>query len=143
MSGTIKKSISSLSFSLNKLYRWISTTKPSDLLIPLVSIAFAVLMLGGALYDWIERPLPAVYYNGQFLFLYPSLSSQFIGDTVVAVTCYAVGLIGLFAVYQSTKYVYKPRQAYMMLMIGIVLLLLAYILLQASLQFKLSGGAGY
>jgi len=143
MSRTIKKSISSLSFSLNKLYRMISTTKPSDLLIPLLSIAFAVFMLGGGLYDWIVKPLPAVYYNGQFLFLYPSLSDQFIGDTVVAIACYALGIIGLLAVYQSTKYVYKPRQAYMMLIIGIVLVLLAYILLQASLQFKVSGGTSY
>ncbi|MGB8781057.1 MAG: hypothetical protein WCD81_10470 [Candidatus Bathyarchaeia archaeon] len=143
MSRTVKKSISSLSFSLNKLYRMISTTKPSDLLIPLLSIAFAVFCFGGGLYDWIVKPLPAVYYSGRFLFLYPSLSDQFIGDTVVAITCYALGIIGLLAVYQSTKYVYKPRQAYMMLIIGIVLVLLAYILLQASLQFKLSGGASY
>jgi membrane protein CcdC involved in cytochrome C biogenesis len=121
----------------------ISTTKPSDLLIPLLSIAFAVFCFGGGLYDWIVKPLPAIYYNGQFLFLYPSLSDQFIGDTVVAITCFVLGIIGLLALYQSTKYVYKPRQAYMMLVIGIVLVLLSYILLQASMQFKLSGGTSY
>jgi len=42
-------------------------------------------------------------------------------------------------IYQSTKYVYKPRQAYMMMIVGIVLLLLAYIFLEASIQIKLSG----
>jgi len=141
LSRTIKKSISSLSFSLNKLYKMISTTKPSDLLIPLLSIAFAIFCFGGGLYDWIMKPLPAVYYGGRFLFLYPSLSDQFIGDSIVAITCYALGIIGLLAIYQSTKYVYKPRQAYMMLIIGIVLMLLAYIFLETSLQFKLSGGA--
>jgi len=141
MSRTVKKSISSLSFSLNKLYRMISTTRPSNLLIPLLSIGFAVFLFGGGLYDLIMKPLPAVYYGGRFLFLYPSLSEQFIGDSIVAIIIYALGIIGLLAVYQSTKYVYKPRQAYMMLIIGIVLVLLAYIFLEASIHFKLSGGA--
>jgi hypothetical protein len=141
MSKTVKKSISSLSFSLNKLYRTISTARPSNLVIPFLSIAFAVFLFGGGLYDLIMKPLPAVYYGGTFLFLYPSLSDQFISDSIVSMTIYALGIIGLLAVYQSTRYVYKPRQAYMMLLIGIVLVMLAYIFLEASIQFKLRQGA--
>jgi hypothetical protein len=85
------------------------------------------------------KPLPAVYYGGRFLFLYPQLSEQFISDSIVAMTVYGLGIIGLLVIYQSTKYVYKPRQAYMMMIVGIVLLLLAYIFLEASIQIKLSG----
>lgn len=73
------------------------------------------------------------------MFLYPQLSEQFIGDSIVAMTVYALGVIGLLAMYQSTKYLYKPRQAYMMLIIGVVLLMLAYIFLEASIQIKISG----
>lgn len=141
MSKTVKKSISSLSFSLNKLYRTISSARPSNLIIPFLSIAFTVFLFGGGVYDLIMKPLPAVYYGGRFLFLYPSLSDQFLGDSIVSMTVYALGIIGLLTVYQSTKYVYKPRQAYMMLIIGIVLVMLAYIFLEASLHFKLTGGA--
>ncbi len=50
---------------------------------------------------------------------------------------YAIGFAGLLAVYQSTKYAYKPRQAYMMLVIGVTLLLLAYIFLEDAIQIKL------
>jgi hypothetical protein len=85
------------------------------------------------------KPLPAVYYGGRFLFLYPQLSEQFISDSIVAMTVYGLGIIGLLVIYQSTKYVYKPRQAYMMMIVGIVLLLLAYTFLEASIQIKLSG----
>jgi hypothetical protein len=49
--------------------------------------------------------------------------------------------VGLLAIYQSTKYVYKPRQAYMMMLVGVVLLLIAYIFLEASIQLKISGRA--
>jgi len=137
MSKTVKKSISSISFSLNRFYRTISTAKPSNLIIPIAAIAFAIFLLGGGLYDIIMRPLPAVYYNSQFLFLYPSLSEQFVSDSVVAMTIYALGTVGLITIYQSTKYVYKPRQAYMMLIIGVALLLLAYIFLEDSIRIKL------
>jgi hypothetical protein len=139
MSKSVKKNVSNLSFSLNRLYRTITSMRPSNLIIPVVAIGFAVFLLGGGLYDIIMQPLPAVYYGGRFLFLYPQLSEQFIGDSIVAMTVYALGIIGLLSVYQSTKYVYKPRQAYMTMLIGVVLLMLAYIFLEASIQIKIAG----
>jgi len=139
MSRTVKKNISSLSFSLNKLYRTLTTSRPSNLIIPVISIGFAVFLFGGGLYDIIMKPLPAVYYSGRFLFLYPQLSEQFISDSIIAMTVYALGIAGLLMIYQSTKYSYKPRQAYMMLIVGIFLLLLAYIFLEAMIQIKLGG----
>ena len=139
MSKSVKKNVSNLSFSLNRVYRTITNSRPSNLIIPIAAIGFAVFLFGGGLYDIIMQPLPAVYYGGRFLFLYPQLSEQFIGDSIVAMTVYALGIIGLLSVYQRTKYVYKPRQAYMMMIIGVVLLLLAYIFLEASIQIKISG----
>jgi hypothetical protein len=139
MSKSVKKNVSNLSFSFNRIYRTLTNSRPSNLIIPIAAIGFAVFLFGGGLYDIIVQPLPAVYYGGRFLFLYPQLSEQFIGDSIVAMTVYALGIIGLLSVYQSTKYVYKPRQAYMMMIIGVVLLLLAYIFLEASIQIKISG----
>jgi len=138
MSRTVKKSASSLSFSLNKLYRRISTAKPSNLIIPMVSIAIAVFLFGGGLYDIIVKPLPAVYYGGRFLFLYPQLSEQFLSDSIVATILYSLGIIGLIAMYQSTRNVYKPRQAYIMLIVGIILVLVTYIFLETTIQLKLA-----
>ena len=139
MSKTVKRNISSLSFTLNRLYKTISTAKPSNLIIPVIVLGAAVFLFGGGLYDVIMKPLPAVYYGGRFLFLYPQLSEQFISDSIVAMTVYSLGIAGLITIYQSTKYVYKPRQAYMMLIIGIALLLMAYIFLEATIQQKLGG----
>jgi hypothetical protein len=137
MSRSVKKRISSLSFSLNKFYRTISTSRPSNLIFPITAIAVAVFLFGGGLYDLIIRPLPAVYYQGTFLFLYPQLSEQFISDSIVAMSVYSLGVVGLIAIYQSTKYVYKPRQAYMMLIVGVILLFIAYIFLEDAIRIKL------
>jgi ABC-type uncharacterized transport system permease subunit len=97
-------------------------------------------IFGGGLFTLITHPLPSAYVSGRFYFLYPSLSSQFISDTVVSVILYALGFAGLLIIYQSTKSAYKPRQAYMMIVIGVTFLLLAYIFLEGAIAFKLSGG---
>lgn len=137
MAHTVKKGITSLSFSMNRLYRKISTAKPSTLVLAVIAVGIAVFLFGGGLYDLIMKPLPAVYYGGRFIFLYPELSSQFITDSIVAIILYSLGIIGLVTMYQSTKYAYKPRQAYMMFMVGIVLLFLAYIFLEVTINLKL------
>jgi hypothetical protein len=139
MSRKIKREISSMSYSMDKLYRRISTMKPSTLIISSLAIALAVFLFGGGLYDIIMKPFPAVYYGGTFLFIYPQLSEQFIADSMVAMILYAFGIAGLVIVYQSTKYAYKPRQAYMMFLMGVVLLFLAYVFLEVTIELKIGG----
>ena len=139
MSRKVKKQASSMSFSLSRWFSKISTAKPSALITSIIVISSAVFLFGGGLYTIIIQPLPSAYYNNRFYFLYPDLSAQFISDTVIATTLYALGFIGLLAIYQSTKYAYKPRQAYMMLAVGVALLFLAYIFLEDSIQIKLGG----
>ena len=39
--------------------------------------------------------------------------------------------------YLSTKYAYKPRQAYLVFIMGVALLFIAYIFLEAAIQIKL------
>jgi len=122
---------------MNRFYRRISTAKPSTLIISIICIAIAIFLLGGGLYNVIMKPLPAVYYGGRFYFLYPELGAQFISDSIVATVLYSFGIVGLIVMYQSTKYAYKPRQAYMMFLVGVFLLFLAYIFLEVTIRIKL------
>ncbi len=137
MSRTAKKKISSLSYSINRFYGRVSTTKPSTLILSALAISAAIFLFGGGLYNIIMKPLPAVYYGGRFIFLYPQLSEQFISDSIVVTILYSLGIIGLILMYQSTKYAYRPRQAYMTIMVGAALLFIAYIFLEASIQIKI------
>ena len=139
MSRKVKKKVSSLPYSINRFYRRISTAKPSTLILSAIAIAIAVFLFGGGLYNIIMKPLPSVYYGGRFLILYPQLSEQFVADSVVAMILYSMGIIGLILIYQSTRYAYNPRQAYMMFVVGIVLLFIAYIYLETTINIKLGG----
>jgi hypothetical protein len=125
-----------MSFSLSRWFRRISTAKPSTFIISLVVIASAVFLFGGGLYTIALRPLPSAYVNGQFVFLYPNPDYQFVSDTIISVMLYATGFAGLLIIYQSTKYAYKPRQAYIMLVIGVALLFIAYLFLEDSILIK-------
>jgi hypothetical protein len=100
-------------------------------------IASAVFLFGGGLYTVTIQPLPSAYVNGRFYFLYPDISYQFISDTVISTMLYAMGFVGILAIYQSTKYAYKPRQAYMMLVIGIALVFLSYLFFEDAINIKL------
>ena len=139
MSKKVKRQITSLSYSINRFYRKISTAKPSSLIISIIAIAIAIFLFAGGLYSIIVKPPPMWYYGGRFYFLYPELGGQWISDTVTAGILYALGTFGLVSIYQSTKYAYKPRQAYMMFLVGTSLLLIAYIYLEFTIQMKIRG----
>jgi hypothetical protein len=123
-----------MSYSLGRLYRRVSTTKPSTFILTVITIGLAIFLFGGGIYNLIVRPYPAVYYGGRFVLVDPRLSEQFIADSIVATILYVFGTVGLLMIYQSTKYAYKPRQAYMMFIVGVTLLLLAYISLETVMH---------
>ena len=144
MTSKLKKSSSSMSFSLSRWFRKISTNAPTAFLVSVVGLAYVIFLFGGGLYTLIGPDAaahqPSAYVNGRFFFLYPDISHQFISDTIISVILYALGFVGLLSIYQSTKSAYKPRQAYMLLVVGVALLLLSYVFLEGSIQFKSSGG---
>lgn len=138
MSGKIKKSSENMSFSLSRWFRKVTTNAPAITIITVVGLCYAIFLFGGGLYTLIEQPIPS-YYNsqtGQFFFLYPSLQYQFGADTIIACALYAMGFVGLMAIYQSAKNATKPRQAYMLLVVGVTFVLLSYIFLESAILAK-------
>jgi hypothetical protein len=144
MTSKLKKSSSSMSFSLSRWFRKITTNAPTAFIISVVGLAYVVFLFGGGLYTLIGPDAashqPSAYVNGRFYFLYPDISHQFISDTIISAILYSLGFVGLLAIYQSSKSAYKPRQAYMLLVIGIAFLLLSYVFLEGSIAFKQNQG---
>lgn len=135
MARKVKRTLLSTSYSLSKFYRKLSTFKPSNVILAAAALAIAVFLFGGGLYNLVSRPLPS-YYSPSigFLFINPYLSDQFIWDSLIATTLFALGVIGAILMYQSTKYASNPRQAYMMLIVGVMLIIIAYVSIEAILR---------
>ncbi|MCS7125249.1 MAG: hypothetical protein NZ932_07555 [Candidatus Bathyarchaeota archaeon] len=124
-----------MSYSFQKFYKQVSTIKPSNFALAAIVVAISVFLFGGGIYLIIVKPYPAIYYGGRFLFVDPQLSEQWVSDSIIAMILFAFGVIGLLLMYQSTKYAYNPRQAYLMLMIGVALFIIAYISVEAIIHY--------
>ena len=95
--------------------------------------------MGGGIYDIIERPLPiGITRTGRVITFYPyGINEQLLGESLLVMMLYGLGVAGLILTYQSTKFAYRPRQAYILLLIGICLVMLSYIFIELSLRQKI------
>jgi hypothetical protein len=142
MSERIKKRTESMSFSANRWFGKITGIRPPIFGISLIVITAAIVLLGGGLYDIASGPPTYVYVNQKFYFLVnrylttSPIGEQFSSETGITAILYGFGFIGLMTLYQSSKHAYNPRQAHLMLIVGITLLFIAWIFLEAVLGLK-------
>ncbi|MCK4476971.1 hypothetical protein KAU88_00365 [Candidatus Bathyarchaeota archaeon] len=131
MSRKARKGVSSLSYHLQKTYWKLVTLKPSTLLLATLAIAASIFLLGGGIYDILEQPVVAFISGGRIIPYYPqALNEQLLGESMAAMILYSLGITGLILMYQSTKYAYNPREAYTTLLIGLLLLLIGWMLVE-------------
>jgi len=135
----ITKRFTSLGYATRKAYRKISTAKPSIFIISAVIAALSIFLLGGGVYDILEKPLVAIPIGSRVLFYYPgTVHEQTILDSSFAMVSYFFGLLGLLLMYQSTRYAYSPRQAWILLLVGAFFIFVAYVFMENLIWAKLS-----
>ncbi len=140
MEKKTKRTSSSLIFYFQKASVQIARLRPSSRLVAGVIVALSIFMLGGGVYDILIQPI-SIYPlgSGRFIYFYPyQLHDQFLNESIGIMLFYAIGVAGLFLIYQSTKYIRSPRQASAMLRIGLALLLVAFVAVEAVLYWKLN-----
>lgn len=116
----------------------ILAAKPSIFIVAIIVTAVSLFLLAGGIYDILAQPLAAIPWGRKVLFFYPyTLQAQAVIESVGVMVIYALGVAGILLMYQSTKYVYKPRQAFMMLLSGVILILIAYIFIENLVFQKL------
>jgi len=131
LSRKARKGASSLSYHLQKTYWKLVTLKPSTFLLATLAIATSIFLLGGGIYDILEQPVVAFISGGRIIPYYPqALNEQLLGESVAAMILYSLGITGLILMYRSTKYAYNPREAYTTLLIGLLLLLIGWMLVE-------------
>lgn len=131
---------SSLAFSMRKAYQRILNIKLSWSIIALIAVAASVFLLGGGVYDIIMKPMAIVPggAQGRWIFFWPyQLNAQSLNESIIVMLLYGIGFGGFWAMYQSTKYAYKPRQAFIYLLAGAVLVILAYFSCETIINLKL------
>jgi hypothetical protein len=135
MARGFRRRFSSLAFSIQKTYWKMVTAKPSIFVTAVLAVAASLFLLGGGIYDLLQKPLLAVVgAGGRIITYYPySINEQFLVESILIMTGLAIGVVGFLLTYQSTKYAYRSRQAYRLLLVGCVMIIIAYIFVESSL----------
>ena len=138
MSKWFNKQISSFAFSLQKTYEKIITAKPSLFVVGASAVVVSLFLLGGGIYDILTTDIAVAYFppGGKIIVFYPSLAEQFLLESMLVMIFGAIGFAGFLIAHRSTKYAYSPRQAYRFLLVGCVLLIIGYILIENGLISK-------
>ena len=131
----VSKRISSLAFSLQKIYERILTAKPSLFVFGILAVGVSLFLLGGGIYDILIQPIVAIVGSGGRIYsFYPyGITEQLLLESVIIMVFYAMGFSGFLIAYRSTKYANNPRQAYRFLLVGCALLLISYVLVEQNL----------
>lgn len=119
--------------------------KPSSAPIVMLLILASIFVLSGGIYDIMEKPPAVIPGPGQqWTFYVPyDISRQTLNESLIAICLYAAGISGFFLAYWSTRYVYRPRQASILLLIGTVMIVLAFFGGLYVLDQKITGGSGF
>lgn len=115
------------------------TAKPSLTIIAFAVVGLSIFFLGGGVFDLIVPSVPIGFPLGRrVLFFYPrSVHEQAFLASVLVMTVYSIGTAGFLLTYQSTRYAYRSRQAFTLLSIGLMLIFMAYLLIEYILWLKM------
>jgi len=126
--------------SLQRIYRKVLAPLPFPRIITFLLVGSMILLLGGGVYDILEDPPTLFPGQTSWLFYYPSLHDQTITGSLIVMIVYTIGFAGLLLIYQSTKYAYRPRQAFILLLTGLPIILLTYFYCETIINLKLGIG---
>jgi len=120
----VGRRLSSISYRLRKTWEQIKSLRAPRPLLTLLLVASVIFLFGGGIYDILEKPVSLVPTESQrILYYYPrTLYEQFLFESLAAMVLYSIGFIGLLLAYRSTKYSRKPRQAFILLAVAILLI---------------------
>jgi len=99
--------------------------KPSTTVLALAVVIFVGFVLAGGIYDILEHPislLPTSY--GYSVVIQGTLGQQTLNESLIAMFLYFLGLAGLYMLLRSTRYAYRPRNAYLLLILGTLTVLI-------------------
>lgn len=127
MSRRLTKSLWKLKGAARRLEPKATPFKSISAVALVAVVAFSVFALMGGVYNVLERPMAMISTGeGRWSFLYPgSISVQTLNESLVAALLYLMGFAGFYSLHKSMKLLYRPRQAYLNLLIGFSLILLA------------------
>lgn len=120
----IRRGLGNVAYGLRKVRApGVGGLKGSWTILFIVAIGLATFFLAGGIYDLLEKPvslLPRASQQG-WTFIYPGgLGEQTLNESLLSGILYLIGLSGFYMLFRSTRFAYRPRNAYILLIVGFV-----------------------
>jgi hypothetical protein len=96
-------------------------------------------MLGGGIYDVVMKPIALAFTpgGGSYFFIPRDLNSQTLNESIYFMFFVSIGIAGGYTAQRSVRYLHKPRQAGLFMLIGTLMILIGFIGAWTVLDWKL------
>jgi len=114
--------------------------KPTTTLSIIIALSFVGFVLAGGIYDILEHPISLIPTStGYSVLIRGTLGQQTLNESLIAAFLYMLGLGGLYMLLRSTRFAYRPRNAYLLLIIGTLTVLIVAYYSNALMASKVGG----
>jgi hypothetical protein len=97
-------------------------------------------ILAGGIYDLTNSPISLLSTStGYSVLIKGTLGQQTLNESLIALFLYMLGLGGLYMLLRSTRFAYRPRNAYLLLILGTLTVLLVVFYSNALITQKIGG----
>lgn len=136
----LQRKFGNLGYSLRIFRGPGSRRKPSTTVLLILVLGIVTFILMGGIYDILEHPISLLPTPGGYKVLIPgTLGQQTINESLIAGFLYMLGFGGLYMLLRSTRYAYRPRNAYLLLIVGMLVVLLVVFYSNSLLTQKIGG----
>ncbi len=136
----LQRAFGNLGYSLRIFKGPTSRARPSTTVAVIVVVAIVGFILAGGVYDILENPISLLpTATGYSLLIKGTLGQQTLNESLVADFLYMLGLGGLYMLLRSTRFAYRPRNAYLLLILGTLTVLIVVFYTNALITQKISG----
>jgi hypothetical protein len=136
----LQRALGNLGYSL-RIFRGPTTRrKPSTTVLLILILGFVGFILAGGIYDILERPISLLpTTSGYSVLIKGTLGQQTLNESLIAAFLYMLGLGGLYMLLRSTRFAYRPRNAYLLLILGTITVLMVVFYSNALITQKIGG----
>ena len=114
--------------------------RPPTTVIMIGVLLFVGFVLAGGIYDILARPISLLPSpTGYSVVIKGTLGQQTLNESLIAAFLYMLGLGGLYMLLRSTRYAYRPRNAYLLLILGTFTVLLVIFYSTTLINAKIGG----
>jgi len=135
MAGRIKI-LSGVAKKLKKFRVPSVSYRPSNSMIALIIVLVSIFILGGGVYDIMQKPISVLPTPSNPVFYYSGLSDQTLNESMIFILFLIIGISGGYISFRSTRHAYRPREAKMFIAIGVTMLIVAFIGCETIMALK-------